>query len=56
MHGLVEGKGILNTALIAKYYGQWFADDPFDIGSTVKAGLKGIDLENPSAKSAVHAA
>ena len=39
LRGLVEGDGILNTASIAKYYGQWFADGPFDIGGTCRKGI-----------------
>lgn len=32
MHSLVEGNGKLNTGNIVKYYGQWYAFGPFDIG------------------------
>ena len=56
LRGLVEGNGILNTACIAKYYGQWFADGPFDSGGTCRNGIKGINVRNPKAKDAIRSA
>ena len=56
MRGLVEGKGTLNLALIASYYGRWFNDEPFDIGTTTTNGLKGINVDNPKAADAVKSA
>ena len=52
MQGLIDGNGKLNTAHIAKYYGQWYNDGPFDIGSATQGGLKGINMDNPTAEQA----
>ena len=47
MHALVEGDGKLNTFAIVKYYGIWYKDGPFDIGTTTRNALKHADPENP---------
>ena len=52
MHGLVEGKGTLDTSLICKYYAQWFKFEPFAIGKTTKTALSAIDVKKPTAMKA----
>ena len=52
LRGLVEGKGTLNLALIARYYGRWLKDGPFDCGFATQNGLRGIDLADPKAADA----
>ena len=49
LHGLVEGKGKLNTGNIVKYYGQWYVFGPFDIGQTTRSALKAINVDKPRA-------
>ena len=56
MRGLIDGKGTLNTACIAGYYGKWCQEGPFDIGMTTRNALTTINTKNPSAKAPREAA
>ena len=43
--GLAEGKGLFSVDRIAKYYRFWIRSNPFDIGGTIKQGLKPLFYE-----------
>lgn len=38
--GLAEGEGIFSLDRIARYYGYWINSEPFDLGNTIRKGLK----------------
>lgn len=45
-HGLVQGKGKLDLEAITKWYGEWVASCPFDIGTTTISALGGIKVKH----------
>ena len=40
MHGLIEGKGAIDQAIIGKWYLEWYRSPPFDIGNTTATAMR----------------
>ena len=44
MHGLIEGNGVVDQSIIAKWYLDWYKSPPFDIGYTTKCAMRSIEI------------